>query len=104
LTGVYPPSRPIFEKPGAWFFSVFLPMPSGDKGIDMMDEILKTMQLLNELLRGAPAYLYFAVVGSMVDAYAKENKISDEEVLENYKRIMEVRERVRDEACNSTVR
>ena len=68
----------------------------------MMDEILKTMQLLNELLRGAPAYLYFAVVGSMVDAYAKENKISDEEVLKNYKRIMEVRERVGHETDSGT--
>ena len=67
-----------------------------------MDEILKTMQLLNALMKGVPSGVYFSMIGAMVDGWARENNMPDAEVIKSYRRIMEVRERVTNEAGSGT--
>ena len=67
-----------------------------------MDEILSTMQLLNSLMKGTMKEVYFAMIGAMVDGWAKENGVSDADVIKCYNRIMEMRERVQNEAGSGT--
>ena len=62
-----------------------------------MNDLLQTMQLFLELLKGAPCGTFFSTIGTLIDAYASENNVSDEEVEKWLKWVIEVRGSVRKE-------
>jgi len=62
----------------------------GDKK-DALESIFDTMELLIAQMKDAPSVVVSAVIGTIVDAWARDNGKSDAEVAAIYMHIFEVR-------------